>query len=44
MGITGTEVTKQAARMILADDNFGTILDAVREGRGVLDNIRKFLR
>jgi len=44
MGITGTEVTKQAARMILADDNFGTIVDAVREGRGVLDNIRKFLR
>jgi magnesium-transporting ATPase (P-type) len=44
MGIAGTEVTKQAARMILADDNFGTIVDAVREGRGVLDNIRKFLR
>jgi Ca2+-transporting ATPase len=44
MGITGTEVTKQAARMILADDNFGTIVAAVREGRGVLDNIRKFLR
>ena len=44
MGITGTEVTKEAAHMILADDNFGTIVDAVREGRGVLDNIRKFLR
>ncbi len=44
MGLTGTEVTKEAARMILADDNFGTIVDAVREGRGVLDNIRKFLR
>jgi Ca2+-transporting ATPase len=44
MGVTGTEVSKQAARMILADDNFGTIVDAVREGRGVLDNIRKFLR
>lgn len=44
MGITGTEVTKEAARMILADDHFGTIVDAVREGRGVLDNIRKFLR
>lgn len=44
MGVTGTEVTKEAARMILADDNFGTIVSAVREGRGVLDNIRKFLR
>ncbi len=44
MGITGTEVTKAAGKMILADDNFATIVAAVREGRGLLDNIRKFLR
>ena len=44
MGITGTEVTKDAAKMILADDNFATIVDAVREGRSLFDNIRKFLR
>ena len=44
MGVARTEVTKEAARMILADDHFATIVLAVREGRGVLDNIRKFLR
>lgn len=44
MGITGTEVTKEAARMILADDNYATIVAAVRQGRVIFDNIRKFLR
>lgn len=44
MGITGTEVTKESAKMILADDNFSTIVAAVREGRNLFDNIRKFLR
>ena len=43
MGINGTEVAKKAARMVLADDHFATIVLAVREGRGVRDNIRKFL-
>ncbi|TFC93576.1 MULTISPECIES: cation-translocating P-type ATPase [Cryobacterium] len=44
MGITGTEVTKEAAKIILVDDNFATIVAAVRGGRVILDNIKKFLR
>ena len=44
MGITGTEVTREAATMILADDNVTTIVAAVRQGRVIFDNIKKFLR
>ncbi|MCW7482805.1 HAD-IC family P-type ATPase [Leptospira kanakyensis] len=42
MGKRGTEVAKEAARMIIVDDDFATIVDAIEEGRGVFDNIRKF--